>query len=58
MFYGHMHTDDVQVFMRNNEEAVETAYIGPSLSPYVYLNPAYRVYEIDEETKVNSMEEV
>ncbi|CAG0891968.1 unnamed protein product [Darwinula stevensoni] len=50
MFYGHTHYDEVQVFYDEHGHPTEVAYIGPSVSPFSDLNPAYRIYTIDTET--------
>uniref|UniRef100_T1IQF8 Sphingomyelin phosphodiesterase n=1 Tax=Strigamia maritima TaxID=126957 RepID=T1IQF8_STRMM len=48
-FYGHTHVDEFEIFY---DEKVVTrpssiAYIGPSVTPYVGLNPAFRIYTVD-----------
>ncbi|ORX92527.1 sphingomyelin phosphodiesterase [Basidiobolus meristosporus CBS 931.73] len=56
-FYGHTHYDEFQLFyeygnstiMPNNP--INVAYIGPSVTPYEDVNPSFRVYEVDKNTK-------
>ncbi|KAG9067924.1 hypothetical protein KI688_011515 [Linnemannia hyalina] len=40
-FYLYGHTSDL------TQNAVSTAWIGPSVTPYTGLNPAFRVYKVD-----------
>ncbi|XP_066507582.1 sphingomyelin phosphodiesterase [Hoplias malabaricus] len=48
-FFGHTHLDEFQVFY--DEETmtrpVGVAYIAPSVTTYINLNPGYRVYHFD-----------
>jgi sphingomyelin phosphodiesterase len=49
-FFGHTHFDSWEVFYdidSGYERPVSVAYIAPSVTSYSYLNPGYRVYEID-----------
>ncbi|CAH1238967.1 SMPD1 [Branchiostoma lanceolatum] len=48
-FFGHTHKDHFELFydMKNRTRPTNIAYIGPSVTPYQYLNPGYKVYEID-----------
>lgn len=48
-FFGHTHFDEFELFYdtENLGRAVSVAYIGPSVTPYVNLNPGYRIYYID-----------
>ncbi|KAI8835339.1 Metallo-dependent phosphatase-like protein [Chytridium lagenaria] len=44
MFYGHLHTDEFEVFYSNEKNrtsstAINMAYVAPSLAPYTDLNP-------------------
>ncbi|KAJ3300213.1 hypothetical protein HDU76_006143 [Blyttiomyces sp. JEL0837] len=57
LFYGHAHTDQFQVFYSLGTEtapsavnAINTAYLSPSLTPYTNGNPALRIYKIDPDT--------
>ncbi|CAB3400664.1 unnamed protein product [Caenorhabditis bovis] len=50
MFYGHTHYDHFQVYYDmddKNRRPFHFNWISPSLTTYAWLNPAYRVYEID-----------
>ncbi|KAI7852477.1 Metallo-dependent phosphatase-like protein [Circinella umbellata] len=53
-FYGHTHKDEYQIFYRDDnqtaENAISVAYIGPSITPFDYVNPGFRVYQVDAET--------
>ncbi|XP_072515418.1 sphingomyelin phosphodiesterase [Salminus brasiliensis] len=48
-FFGHTHVDEFQMFY--DEETmtrpVGVAYIAPSVTTYINLNPGYRVYYVD-----------
>ncbi|KAJ3202458.1 hypothetical protein HDU67_000545, partial [Dinochytrium kinnereticum] len=55
MFYGHLHTDEFEMFYSSNTNrtattAINTAYVSPSLAPYTNLNPGFRVYKISSTT--------
>ncbi|XP_078571362.1 sphingomyelin phosphodiesterase-like isoform X2 [Branchiostoma floridae x Branchiostoma japonicum] len=56
-FFGHTHRDHFELFydMKNHTRPTNVAYIGPSVTPYMYLNPGYRVYEIDGNYPKSSM---
>ncbi|KAG0414404.1 hypothetical protein HPB47_008438 [Ixodes persulcatus] len=58
-FYGHTHYDEFSVFYKSEErtEPFGVAYIGPSATTYAYLNPAYRIYDLDADTKAVSSHE-
>ncbi|CAI5455291.1 unnamed protein product [Caenorhabditis angaria] len=50
MFYGHTHYDQFMVYydMEDpNRRPFHFNWISPSLTTYDFLNPAYRIYEID-----------
>ncbi|XP_017775503.1 PREDICTED: sphingomyelin phosphodiesterase-like [Nicrophorus vespilloides] len=51
-FFGHTHNDEFEVFYMDNktEQASGIAYIGPVVTTYEYLNPAYRIYYVDADT--------
>ncbi|KAI8365386.1 Metallo-dependent phosphatase-like protein [Radiomyces spectabilis] len=53
-FFGHTHKDELQIFYRggrgNASEAISTAYVAPSITPFLDLNPGFRIYKIDTET--------
>lgn len=48
-FFGHTHTDEFQIFY--DEETLtrplSVAFVAPSVTTYVNLNPGYRVYVLD-----------
>lgn len=50
-FFGHTHFDEFQVFFdqTNTSRATSIAYMGPSITTYTYLNPSFRLYELDGE---------
>ncbi|KAJ3333067.1 hypothetical protein HDU76_011755, partial [Blyttiomyces sp. JEL0837] len=57
MFYGHIHSDQFQVFYSIGSEtnptaakAINAAYVSPSLTPYTNLNPGFRIYTVDADT--------
>ena len=56
-FYGHTHTDAMQIVYDQNmstnvTEPVNVVYVCPSITPFVDLNPGFRVYEVDAATNV------
>ncbi|XP_019613437.1 PREDICTED: sphingomyelin phosphodiesterase-like [Branchiostoma belcheri] len=59
-FFGHTHRDHFELFydMKNRTRPTNIAYIGPSVTPYQYLNPGYKVYEIDGNYTGSSMQVV
>lgn len=48
-FFGHTHYDEFQLFYDTSDlgRALSIAYVGPSVSPYYFLNPGYRIYYVD-----------
>ncbi|KAM8976241.1 sphingomyelin phosphodiesterase [Pelodytes ibericus] len=48
-FFGHTHLDEFEIFY--DEETltrpVSVAFIAPSVTTYINLNPGYRIYQID-----------
>uniref|UniRef100_A0A8C3M0Z1 Sphingomyelin phosphodiesterase 1 n=1 Tax=Chrysolophus pictus TaxID=9089 RepID=A0A8C3M0Z1_CHRPC len=48
-FFGHTHVDEFEMFY--DEETltrpVSVAFVAPSVTTYINLNPGYRVYEVD-----------
>ena len=48
-FFGHTHEDEFIVFYdpEDPERAINVGYVGPSMTPYSYVNPSYRVYYAD-----------
>ncbi|XP_035688596.1 sphingomyelin phosphodiesterase-like isoform X2 [Branchiostoma floridae] len=59
-FFGHTHRDHFELFydMKNRTRPTNIAYIGPSVTTYQYMNPGYRVYEIDGNYPESSMQVV
>ncbi|KAI8072913.1 Metallo-dependent phosphatase-like protein [Gongronella butleri] len=53
-FFGHTHKDEFQVFYEGNQQtadkALSVAYIGPSITPFLNVNPGFRVYKVDRQT--------
>lgn len=48
-FFGHTHLDEFQMFYDEEtlSRPVSVAFIAPSVTTYVNLNPGYRVYKLD-----------
>lgn len=48
-FFGHTHVDEFQMFYDEDtmSRPLSVAYIAPSVTTYVNLNPGYRVYYVD-----------
>ncbi|BFZ21086.1 hypothetical protein BsWGS_24125 [Bradybaena similaris] len=48
-FFGHTHKDEFEVFydIENLQTPVGVAYIGPSVTPYTYVNMGFRFYTVD-----------
>ncbi|XP_059502883.1 sphingomyelin phosphodiesterase isoform X1 [Stegostoma tigrinum] len=48
-FFGHTHVDEFEVFYDEEtlSRAVSVAFIAPSVTTYINLNPGFRVYRID-----------
>jgi hypothetical protein len=53
VFFGHTHEDFAYVFYANNgtdqsaKNALNTAWVGPSITPLTNVNSAFRSYEVD-----------
>ncbi|CAD6185198.1 unnamed protein product [Caenorhabditis auriculariae] len=48
MFYGHTHYDHFQVYYEpGTRRPFHQNWISPSITTYNWLNPAYRIYDID-----------
>ncbi|KAK0635193.1 Metallo-dependent phosphatase-like protein [Bombardia bombarda] len=53
VFFGHTHEDQALIYYKNNgtnrtaEQAIASAWVGPSLTPLTNLNSGYRMYEVD-----------
>uniref|UniRef100_A0A3P9JJQ5 Sphingomyelin phosphodiesterase n=1 Tax=Oryzias latipes TaxID=8090 RepID=A0A3P9JJQ5_ORYLA len=55
-FFGHTHLDEFQMFYDEETmtRAVGVAFVAPSVTTYVNLNPGYRVYIVDGNYKGSS----
>ncbi|KAG0296219.1 hypothetical protein BGZ98_001063 [Dissophora globulifera] len=54
-FFGHTHRDEFGLYYgpggdKNSQNAIATAWIGPSVTPYTNLNPGFRVYKVDTQS--------
>ncbi|KAI8354462.1 Metallo-dependent phosphatase-like protein [Mortierella sp. GBAus27b] len=53
-FFGHTHYDEFALYYgpgaKSNANAIATAWVGPSVTPYTDLNPGYRVYKVDSKS--------
>ncbi|CAK7206019.1 hypothetical protein SEUCBS139899_008802 [Sporothrix eucalyptigena] len=53
VFFGHTHEDQAFVYYRNNgtnqtaDNAIASAWVGPSITPLTNLNSGFRMYEVD-----------
>uniref|UniRef100_A0AC35U4T5 Sphingomyelin phosphodiesterase n=1 Tax=Rhabditophanes sp. KR3021 TaxID=114890 RepID=A0AC35U4T5_9BILA len=51
-FFAHVHTDSFTVFYEDmndiTTEPTNVLYVAPSVTTYSFLNPAYRIYEIEK----------
>ncbi|KAI9297579.1 sphingomyelin phosphodiesterase [Neoconidiobolus thromboides FSU 785] len=50
-FYGHTHLDQFQLFYQSNQTkqentAINIAYINPSVTTFKNINPGFRIYEV------------
>ncbi|KAK5122844.1 hypothetical protein LTR85_003759 [Meristemomyces frigidus] len=56
IFFGHTHEDEVMIYYANNgtnqslSTALNTGWIGPSVTPLTNLNSGFRMYEVDTAT--------
>ncbi|GJJ79057.1 sphingomyelin phosphodiesterase [Entomortierella parvispora] len=50
-FFGHTHYDEFALYYgpgaQSSQNALATAWIGPSVTPYTDLNPGFRIYKVD-----------
>ncbi|XP_035425417.1 sphingomyelin phosphodiesterase [Cygnus atratus] len=48
-FFGHTHVDEFEMFYDEDTltRPVSVAFVAPSVTTYINLNPGYRVYEVD-----------
>lgn len=59
-FNGHTHKDEFKIFYEknNNSNPLSVAWNGGSLTPYSYVNPNYRIFEVDSNTLVKIIYEI
>lgn len=59
IFFGHTHQDEIRLLYASDKgqeatkdakSALNTAWIGPSITPLTNYNPGWRYYEVDAET--------
>lgn len=56
IFFGHTHEDEFMIYYANNgtnqnlSSALNTGWIGPSVTPLTNLNSGFRLYEVDTES--------
>ncbi|CAF1435418.1 unnamed protein product [Adineta ricciae] len=55
-FYGHTHRDELNIFYdeHDHQRPISIAYLAPSLTTAVSLNPGYRLYTMDGEYSSSS----
>ena len=46
-FFGHTHWDQLKLFYDEQRQATSVAYVGPSVTTWEGVDPAFRIYEID-----------
>ncbi|KAL1443182.1 hypothetical protein MTO96_030399, partial [Rhipicephalus appendiculatus] len=53
-FYGHTHYDEAIVYYSSADRSrpFGLAFVAPSVTTYAFLNPAYRMYDVDSESKL------
>lgn len=53
-FYGHTHYDELKIIPEyfNSDKTCGVEFVAPSLTTYSFQNPSFRVFEMDEETKI------
>ncbi|CAO3568458.1 unnamed protein product [Mortierella alpina] len=53
-FFGHTHYDEFALYYgpgaKSTQNAISTAWIGPSVTPYTDINPGFRVYKVDTQS--------
>ena len=47
-YMGHTHNDELIVLYNEHNKPFGVNYISGSLTTYSYLNPNYRIFEVDE----------
>ncbi|KAL3216150.1 hypothetical protein MRX96_051225, partial [Rhipicephalus microplus] len=53
-FYGHTHYDEAIVYYSSAKRSrpFGLAFVAPSVTTYSFLNPAYRMYDVDSDSKL------
>lgn len=51
-FFGHTHHDEIRIYYNTKQEPIGTAYLGPSVTTYLDVNPAFRFYTMDPDTGI------
>lgn len=53
-YFGHTHHDEFQVFydLEQPKRATSVAFVSPSVTTYIGLNPSYRIYQVGEDDQV------
>ncbi|KAG0346563.1 hypothetical protein BGZ54_005186, partial [Gamsiella multidivaricata] len=50
-FFGHTHYDELSIYyqpgIKDAQNAISTAWTGPSVTPHSNLNPGFRIYQVD-----------
>ncbi|KAF7494543.1 Sphingomyelin phosphodiesterase [Sarcoptes scabiei] len=49
-FFGHTHYDEFRIFYSSRLEPISMAYLAPSVTTYLNVNPAFRFYQTDPKT--------
>ncbi|GAB6031400.1 hypothetical protein CHUAL_009180 [Chamberlinius hualienensis] len=49
-FYGHTHFDEFEIISDNKNTPVSVAFIGPSVTTYEGVNPAFRIYTLNSKS--------
>lgn len=53
-FYGHEHTDELKIFYsEDNETPINVGWNGAGVTPYINLNPNYKIMTVDTYTYVS-----
>lgn len=48
MYNGHTHNDEFALLYNDKEEPIGITYVSGSLTTYSYLNPTYRIFDVDD----------
>lgn len=57
-FTGHVHVDTFQVHynVSNPDEAINVGWNGASIVPYDQANPSFKIYHVDQDTFVTTVD--